>query len=858
MPKGYSLHIGLNAVNPTYYEGWSGNLNFAEDDAIAMHKIARKQKFEYSSILSTPMATRKKVLSEIRSIAKKAELGDLVFISYSGHGSRMPALNGTPDDTNETWCCYDGMVIDKELLFLWSQFKAGVRILVVSDSCHSGDIVRVDEDVEKEALKKGAKFLPMYKSLIIFNKKSSPYKRIMKKLLVVDDTTLAIRVKQIGGCAADKFSYEGDGNGELTLAINAAFENGTFKGDYAAFFTTILEKIKMTTNLQTPVLLNIGAADIEFDTASPFYVKPTKVITTLLNPTTVIGQTHLLVDFEGTVGKVDPSVKSAISKNDYAIGTRKIAVFTPTTKVQQNPWDAAHKLYDELKASGTSVKFVEPEMNMETGINEVRQQSVKMKGESVFLETWPHPEDRGVFDPMWHLGTGFSQLAEARDSLMNDPDFMKKFAENPICIAHIDTGFFPHKDFMPTGLEIGSSKSFVPGEEQNLGVDFQMKGILPEQQGHGAATLAILAGPEVDSPKGLDGYKGYIGAIPFAKVISIRIQDSVALLKTRAFEQAVYYAVEQGCEVITMSMAGAPSRRWAEAVNYAYEKGVTIVSAAGNSWREGFKKNLPKYLLFPARFERVIGATGVTYSQQPYVFDANDWEKKHAKTAGGINMQGNYGPEEQMHHVMAAYTPNVCWAETGEEDENANKIKPPKPYFVMTGGGTSSATPQIAAAAALWIAKHRSELSSRGYKGTWQQVEAVRAALFSKAQNADKDFKTYNGRGALRALDSLKVTPYEANDLIKTKAAETPFFPLIQTLFGFLKSKKVPDAAKQEMLALELSQLVVTEPDLDAFGNMDFTSDTLTQLTDEQTVALKVFLAQSPNVSNALKTVFGV
>ena len=177
----------------------------------------------------------------------------------------------------------------------------------------------------------------------------------------------------------------------------------------------------------------------------------------------------------------------------------------------------------------------------------------------------------------------------------------------------------------------------------------------------------------------------------------------------------------------------------------------------------------------------------------------------------------------------------------------------------MTGGGTSSATPQIAAAAALWIAKHHSELANRGYKGTWQQVEAVRAALFSKGQNADKAFKTYNGRGALRALDSLQVAPFEANDLTKSKTAETPFFPLIQTLFGLLKSNNVPlDKPKQEMLALELAQLVVTEPDLNALGAMDFTSDALTQLTDEQTKTLTTFLAKSSNASSTLKTAFGV
>lgn len=57
----------------------------------------------------------------------------------------------------------------------------------------------------------------------------------------------------------------------------------------------------------------------------------------------------------------------------------------------------------------------------------------------------------------------------------------------------------------------------------------------------------------------------------------------------------------------------------------------------------------------------------------------------------------------------------------------------------MDGAGTSAATPQIAAAVALWIAKYRTELEK--YPEPWMRVQAARFALFESAlkQTASMD-----------------------------------------------------------------------------------------------------------------------
>ena len=46
MPKGLSLHIGLNFVDPNHYQGWDGQLAACEFDAKDMSALAKKKGFK--------------------------------------------------------------------------------------------------------------------------------------------------------------------------------------------------------------------------------------------------------------------------------------------------------------------------------------------------------------------------------------------------------------------------------------------------------------------------------------------------------------------------------------------------------------------------------------------------------------------------------------------------------------------------------------------------------------------------------------------------------------------------------------------------------------------------------------------
>ena len=103
MPNGFSLHIGLNAVDPNHYAGWSGPLNACEFDEIDMTELARGQGFTPTQLL-TKAATRNAVISEMGKAAKTLKAGDIFLVTYSGHGGQMQDQNGDESDSmDETW-----------------------------------------------------------------------------------------------------------------------------------------------------------------------------------------------------------------------------------------------------------------------------------------------------------------------------------------------------------------------------------------------------------------------------------------------------------------------------------------------------------------------------------------------------------------------------------------------------------------------------------------------------------------------------------------------------------------------------------------------------------------------------------
>jgi hypothetical protein len=107
-----------------------------------MEKIAVAKGFKPHDVLLGPDATYARVTTKIRSAAAQLEQGDIFLFTFSGHGYQKADSRpdkDEEDELDETILLFDVLLLDDVFRKdLWPRFKAGVRVLMVADSCHSG------------------------------------------------------------------------------------------------------------------------------------------------------------------------------------------------------------------------------------------------------------------------------------------------------------------------------------------------------------------------------------------------------------------------------------------------------------------------------------------------------------------------------------------------------------------------------------------------------------------------------------------------------------------------------------------------------------------------------------------------
>jgi hypothetical protein len=268
MATGLSVHIGVNVVDPDHYGGWSGPLNCCEADADVMHEIAEAQGFQ-AKVLKTAEATRDAVADTVRSAAEKLESGDFFLLTYAGHGGQVTDVDGDEEDgKDETWCLYDGQFLDDELAILWSHFKEGVRVLLISDSCHSGSVSkgeakRRDDEGPVEGTPRA---MPRDAAIAAMRKNRAFYESLQLNL-PSPRPKIRATVRLLSGCQDDQLSYEHEGNGMFTKALKKSWADGSFEGNYADLHKAIIGSMW---EKQRPNHLVIGSPNAAYDSQKPF------------------------------------------------------------------------------------------------------------------------------------------------------------------------------------------------------------------------------------------------------------------------------------------------------------------------------------------------------------------------------------------------------------------------------------------------------------------------------------------------------------------------------------------------------------------------------------------------------------
>jgi len=276
-PQGISLHIGVNIVDPEHYKGWSGPLSSCENDADAMCDIARSQGFETYQ-LKTTEATREAVTGAIKEAAGKLTAGDFFLLSYSGHGGQVRDFDGDEEDgKDDTWCLYDGQLLDDEFYVLFAEFSAGVRVLMLSDSCHSGTMLKgvTTDKPGREVIEDDftvSRAMPRRVAMDTMRKNRSQYIEIQRALPDPLPEVMA-SVRLLSGCQEEELSYGNKVTGRFTEAVRKVFSNGEFEGNYKQFHAELIRAVSKAMNPQTPGHMFIGAANADFDSQSPFRIK---------------------------------------------------------------------------------------------------------------------------------------------------------------------------------------------------------------------------------------------------------------------------------------------------------------------------------------------------------------------------------------------------------------------------------------------------------------------------------------------------------------------------------------------------------------------------------------------------------
>lgn len=187
-----------------------------------------------------------------------------------------------------------------------------------------------------------------------------------------------------------------------------------------------------------------------------------------------------------------------------------------------------------------------------------------------------------------------------------------------VTVAVIDTGVLAVPDLQGTTLLPGFS--FVPGRPDSR-----------DDNGHGTHVAGTIA---QTTHNGL----GAVGLAPRVRLLPIKALAAQGGGQSEWIASAIDEAVDQGAQIINLSLGGPHSAVIEVAVRKAQARGVLVVAAAGNSGREG--------LSWPARLPGVVsvGATGPRDALAPYstwgeglVLSAPGGDKR--ETGGGILQQ---------------------------------------------------------------------------------------------------------------------------------------------------------------------------------------------------------------------------
>lgn len=118
--KTYLVSVGIND-----YPGTEKDLRLPPNDATAIQYIYSKNNLAETVLLTNSDATKKTILSKLRSTFAQATANDIIVFFFSGHGVKG------------AFCAYDGQVSYADIRQVMASSKAKSK-MIFADACFSG------------------------------------------------------------------------------------------------------------------------------------------------------------------------------------------------------------------------------------------------------------------------------------------------------------------------------------------------------------------------------------------------------------------------------------------------------------------------------------------------------------------------------------------------------------------------------------------------------------------------------------------------------------------------------------------------------------------------------------------------
>lgn len=252
-----ALCIGINDY-PGTQSDLAGCINDANDWAAELGSRG----FAVTRMLDSQV-THAAMTAAINSLIHGAIEGDTLVITYSGHGTWVPDSSGDePDGRDEALCPYDigsaGPLLDDQIRQMFAARASGVRILLLSDSCHSGSVTKGD-DSDLDAGAARARFLP----LEAWMPSAELPVATARPVALVSGLRRSGGDLLLAGCLDTEYSYDtsfqGRANGAFTYyALKTLREKKP--ATYAAWFKAIRSYLPSNRLPQSPQILGTARA----------------------------------------------------------------------------------------------------------------------------------------------------------------------------------------------------------------------------------------------------------------------------------------------------------------------------------------------------------------------------------------------------------------------------------------------------------------------------------------------------------------------------------------------------------------------------------------------------------------------